>query len=120
MERGPETTHSRGGTSGDHGKRSVSGRSVHFRTILDSTCCFQGVCLGRYIPVTDLVDAMCASRIKILEETLRDCQDRVNECDETKQALLKQIDDVYEMLDTIDIPPEQRARLRNMVTIPTY
>lgn len=70
--------------------------------------------------MTDLVDAMCASRIKILEETLKDCKDRLNECDETKQALLKQIDDVYEMLDTIDLTPEQRARLKHMVTITTY
>lgn len=70
--------------------------------------------------MTDLVDAMCASRIKMLEETLKDCNDRVNECDETKQALLKQLDDVYEMLDTIDIPPAERARLKNMVTTPIF
>lgn len=88
-------------------------------TRFEAAVCFQGVCLGRYIPVVDLVNAMCASKIKILEETLKDCKDRVTECDETKQALLKQMDDLCEMLDTIDLTPEQRARLNNMVTTTT-
>lgn len=79
-----------------------------------------GICLGRYLPVPAMIEALCQRRVRSCERKLKRVKKQLEKCGERNGVFQTQLYKLYEMLEGMHLTPEQRRQLRSIKALGGY
>lgn len=79
-----------------------------------------GICLGRYVPVTAMIEALCQRRVRACERKYKRVKKQLDKCGERNGVFHTQLYKLYEMLEGMHLTPEQRRQLRGIKALGGY